>query len=156
MTIHLARPQSQGDWTQARQLIEQYAASLKLDLSFQDFAHEVEHLSSEYAPPMGDFLLAVEQSIYLGCVGLRQFSAGVGEIKRLYAIPAARGRRVGRLLAEGIVAAAEELGYAQLLLDTLPSMQEAQSLYESMGFTPTPAYRFNPVPGTVFLKLSLR
>ena len=71
-------------------------------------------------------------------------------------IPAARGRGVGGLLAQGIVAAAKQLGYTRLLLDTLPSMKEAQSLYVSLGFKPTAAYRFNPVRGTAFLELELR
>ncbi len=156
MTIRLTQPQSEEDWRQARQLIEEYAASLNLDLSFQNFAHELEHLTSEYAPPTGAFLLAEEKGVYLGCVGVRQFSDGIGEIKRLYVIPSARGRGVGRLLAEGVVAAAKQIGYTRLLLDTLPSMKEAQSLYVSLGFKPTAAYRFNPVPGTAFLELELR
>jgi GNAT superfamily N-acetyltransferase len=147
LTIHLVQSQSEDDWRQARQLVEEYAASLNLDLSFQDFAHEIEHLASEYAAPAGAFLLALENGAFLGCVGLRQLSHGVGEIKRLYVTPAARGGGVGRLLAEGIVAAAKQLGYTRLLLDTLPSMKEAQSLYESLGFKPTTPYRFNPVPG---------
>ncbi len=155
MSIRLIRAQSHGEWRHARELIEQYAASLHIDLTFQNFAHELVHLSSEYGPPKGCLLLAQEQGDYLGCVGLRQFSTGVGEIKRLYTVPAARGRHVGRLLANGIVAAARELGYAQLLLDTLPSMTQAQALYLSLGFRPTAAYRFNPVPGTVFLELAL-
>ena len=155
MTIRLVPPKSDEDWRQARRLIEQYAASLDVDLSFQNFEHELKNLTSDYAPPMGAFLLAEESGIFLGCVGLRQFAEGVGEIKRLYTDPAARGRRVGRLLAEGIVEAARDLKYARLLLDTLPFMQEAQSLYASMGFKPTAAYRFNPVPGTVFLELAL-
>jgi len=41
------------------------------------------------------------------------------------------------------------------LLDTLPSMQAAQSLYQSLGFKPVDAYRFNPVVGTTFLELKL-
>lgn len=155
MSIRLVQPQAPGDWRLARELVEQYAASLGLDLSFQNFAHELAQMESEYGPPMGHFLLAEEQGTYLGCVGLRQFSPRVGEIKRLFAVPAARGRRVGRLLAIGIVAEARRLGYARLLLDTLPSMMEAQALYVSMGFKPTAAYRFNPVPGTVFLELTL-
>ena len=105
---------------------------------------------------MGAFLLAREQAVLLGCVGVRQFSDGSGEIKRLYVIPAARGRGVGRLLAVGIVAEARQLGYARLLLDTLPSMNEAQSLYVSLGFKQTAAYRFNPFPAAAFLELSLR
>lgn len=161
MTIRLIQPQSEQSWQQARLLIEQYAATLDLDLSFQNLAHELEHLKSEYAPPMGRFLLAedlraAEDGVYLGCVGLRQFSDGVGEVKRLYTLPAARGRGIGRLLAEGIVAAARRIGYARLLLDTLPGMREARSLYASLGFKSTAPYRFNPVPDAVFLELALR
>jgi hypothetical protein len=59
-------------------------------------------------------------------------------------------------LAEGIVAAARQLGYSKLLLDTLPGMREARSLYASLGFKSISAYRFNPVPGAVFLELYLR
>jgi GNAT superfamily N-acetyltransferase len=155
VAICLNPPQSPEDWRRARSLIEEYAASLNVDLSFQNLEHELDNLSSDYAPPAGAFLLAQEDLSYLGCVGLRQHVDGVGEIKRLYITPPARGKRVGRLLAEGIVAVARRLKYRQLLLDTLPFMKEAQSLYASLGFKPTAAYRFNPVPGTVFLELTL-
>jgi putative acetyltransferase len=155
VTIRLAQPQSENDWQHARGLIEEYAASLNLDLSFQSLAHELGHLREEYGPPTGAFLLAQDSGSCLGCVGLRHFSDDAGEIKRLYIIPAARGRGVGRLLAEGIVAAGKELGYARLLLDTLPSMNEAHRLYMSLGFKRISAYRFNPVQGTAFLELEL-
>jgi putative acetyltransferase len=161
MSIRLVQPQSEQSWHQARLLIEEYAASLDLDLSFQNLAHELQHLAVEYAPPMGCCLLAedpaaAQGAAYLGCIGLRQFSAGIGELKRLYTVPAARGRGVGRLLGEGIVAAARQIGYAKLLLDTLPGMRAALSLYASLGFEPTSAYRYNPVPDAVFLELTLR
>ena len=126
MTIRLVQPQSEGDWRQARQLVEEYAASLNLDLSFQNFAHEMEHLTSEYAAPAGALLLAEEKGAFLGCIGVRQFSDDVGEVKRLYVTPAARGRRVGRLLAEGIIAAAKQLGYTRLLLDMRISFHDSR------------------------------
>jgi GNAT superfamily N-acetyltransferase len=156
MTIRLAAPGSQAEWREARRLIEEYAVSLKVDLCFQNFAHELEHLAEEYGPPTGAFLLATDNGVYVGCVGLRRLPDGTGEMKRLYAVPAARGRGVGRLLAEGIVDAARKLGYARLVLDTLPTMNEAQSLYATLGFKPTTAYRFNPVQGTTYLELDLR
>jgi putative acetyltransferase len=156
VTLTLAQPQSAEDWNQARALVEEYAASLQLDLSFQNFAHELEHFSSEYSAPAGAFLLAREQGNYLGCVGVRRFASEDGEIKRLYVTPAARGRGIGMLLARGIVAEARRLGYARLLLDTLSFMQEAQSLYASLGFRKTAAYRYNPLPGAAYFELSLR
>ncbi len=155
MVIHLVQPRSDDEWRNARHLIEEYAASLDLDLSFQNLEYELEHLPGEYGPPAGAFLLAEESGSCLGCVGLRRFSDGIGEVKRLYTIPAARGRGLGRLLAEGIVAAGRRLGYRRLLLDTLPSMKEAQTLYVSLGFKPAAAYRFNPVAGAAFLELEL-
>ena len=155
-TVTLAQPQSAEDWRQARALVEEYAASLKLDLSFQNLAHELEHFSSEYSAPAGAFLLAREQDACLGCVGVRRFAADDGEIKRLYVVPAARGRGIGVLLARGIVAEARRLGYARLLLDTLSFMQEAQSLYASLGFRKTTAYRYNPLPGAAYFELPLR
>jgi GNAT superfamily N-acetyltransferase len=155
MAIRLTQPRSEDQWRLARGLIEEYAASLNVDLCFQDLDHELAHLPEEYGPPGGAFLLAEENGACLGCIGLRRISDTIGEIKRLYLRPAARGRGAGRLLAEGIIAAAQRLGYARLRLDTLPDMKEAQALYATLGFEAIAAYRFNPVPGTVFLELSL-
>jgi GNAT superfamily N-acetyltransferase len=153
--VVLVQPQSEADWSDARTLVQEYADTLGVDLSFQDFANELRQLSAEYAPPLGAFFLATEGAERLGCVGLRQFSEGVAEIKRLYIRPAARGRGLGRTLAQAAVAAGQRLGYRRLLLDTLPSMREAHALYASLGFKPVEAYRFNPVPGTAFLALEL-
>jgi putative acetyltransferase len=155
MSLVLIQPDCDAAWDQARLLVEEYAASLGVDLSFQNFAHELAHLADEYSPPRGAFLLAVQDGQYLGCVGLRAHTAEIGEIKRLYLAPAARGKGLGRLLAQAIVAAGRQCGYRQLLLDTLPSMNQAHALYASMGFKPTAAYRYNPIPGTAYLELTL-
>ena len=52
--------------------------------------------------------------------------------------------------------AGRKSGYTRLLLDTLPSMKEARSMYVSGGFKPTAPDRFNPIPGTAFLELALQ
>lgn len=153
--MRLLQATTPHQWNEARLLVREYAAALDVDLSFQNFAAELEHLPTEYAAPTGAFILAEDDGQYLACIAVRQFAAGVGEIKRLYVAPAARGRGLGRVLVERIIAEARKLGYRSLLLDTLPFMKEAQSLYLSMGFKATTAYRFNPIAGSAFLRLDL-
>ena len=155
MAVILVQAQTDQHWQQARLLVEEYAAALGVDLSFQDFGREVAHLAGEYGPPAGAFLLACDDGEPLGCIALRPHAPGTGEIKRLYLRPPARGRGVGRQLATTAIAAARDRGYTRLLLDTLPTMAEAQALYLSLGFRPIAPYRFNPVPGTVYMELIL-
>jgi GNAT superfamily N-acetyltransferase len=153
--VNLVPATSHHQWDEARRLVREYAASLDVDLSFQNFEQELERFSIEYAAPQGAFLLAEDAGHYVACIGVRHFSEDIGEIKRLYVVPAARGRGLGRLLVERVIVVARELGYRSLLLDTLPFMKEAQALYVSLGFEPTTAYRFNPVVGSAFLRLDL-
>jgi putative acetyltransferase len=143
----LVQPTSAELWAEARRLVEEYAASLDVDLSFQGFQHEIESLASEYGPPGGRFVLAEQAGTFIGCGGLRRFSESDCEMKRLYVVPANRRGGVGRTIAEALIEQARHLGYQGMLLDTLPSMIRAQELYSLLGFEPTAAYRYNPAPG---------
>jgi putative acetyltransferase len=140
----------------ARGLFEEYAAALGIDLGFQDFDRELAELPGEYSPPAGRLLLALDGDEPAGCVGLRPFAPGVCEMKRLYVRAAHRGSGLGRLLAERIVEAGREAGYARMRLDTLPTMAAARALYHSLGFAEIDAYRPNPVHGTTYFELALR
>ncbi len=147
----------------ARQLFEEYAAELNIDLCFQNFADELSHLPGQYTPPEGALLLAQDTSATSdharphvgGCVALRRFADGVCEMKRLYVQPAFRARGVGRLLVVTLIEQARHLGYARMVLDTLPSLKTAIALYETLGFRRIAAYRYNPCPDTVFMQLEL-
>ncbi len=149
----LQQPDSPDLWSAARCLVEEYATSLNLDLGFQDFQHEIQSLPKEYGPPDGCFILAVQQGRCIGCGAFRRFSHSACEMKRLYVAPAHRNDGVGRIVADALIQQARQAGYKAMLLDTLPSMIGAQALYTSLGFKPTPAYRYNPVPGASFWKL---
>ena len=139
----------------ARALFEEYERSLGIDLCFQDFERELAELPGAYAPPEGRLLLALVGDEPAGCVALRPLADGGCELKRLYVRPAHRGLGLGRLLTTTVLDTAVELGYTRVLLDTLPSMTEAQALYRSLGFRPIDAYTVNPVPGATFMAIEL-
>jgi putative acetyltransferase len=127
-------------------MLREYADGLGIDLSFQDF-------DTELADPLGfyELVLVARQ----GCVALRRIDEQTCEMKRLYVRPAARRTGLGRALAEAVIAHARALGYTRMLLDTLPTMTAARSLYADLGFRETEPYRVNPIEGTSFLELVL-
>jgi putative acetyltransferase len=139
----------------ARELFQEYAASLGFDLGFQDFERELSHLPGEYVPPHGCLLLAWYGAEAVGCVAVRPLKDRVCEMKRLYVRPAYRGLGLGKALAEAAIAEAKRLGYAAMRLDTVPSMQRARELYRALGFAETAPYRYNPIPGATYLELVL-
>lgn len=140
-----------SDMDEVRAIFREYAASLGVDLSFQDFEHELEALPDYYVV----IVMAREDGQLAGCVALRHLDDDVCEMKRLYVRPAFRGRDLGRTLANHVIEEARKRGYKTMRLDTLPSMRTAMSLYESLGFRDVDAYRFNPIEGSRFLELTL-
>lgn len=138
-----------------RTLIEEYAAGLGVDLCFQNFSEEIANLSKIYGPPHGCLLLVRIDGETVGCVAVRNQGAAICEMKRLYVRPQYRGAGLGRRLVELAIKHAQQLGYSRMVLDTLPSMTEAQSLYESLGFRGVEGYYPNPLDGVRFLAREL-
>ena len=152
----ITEAQSAAQIAQARELMLEYAQSLGISLSFQNFDEEMAGLPGSYAPPEGCLLLAEVGGEPAGCVALRKFEADICEMKRLYIRPPFRGLGLGKKLALEIIAKARALGYRRMRLDTIePLMKDAVGLYTSLGFHEIPAYRMNPMPQTRYMELDL-
>jgi ribosomal protein S18 acetylase RimI-like enzyme len=155
-TLHIEQAESPEQIALARTLFEEYGASLGFSLCFQNFDKELAGLPGDYAPPEGRLLIAYLDSEPAGCVALHEFEPGISEMKRLYVRPAFRGQRVGLKLANAVIAAAREIGYERMRLDTVPtSMADAVKMYWRLGFKEIAPYRVNPQPGTLYMELDL-
>ena len=158
--VVLVRPASgAADLAATRVIFSEYAASLQVDLCFQDFAHELADLPGEYTDPRGALLLAYVDGALAGCCALRPLDASdyanAAEMKRLYVRPHFRGLGLGRLLTERILDAARAADYRCVLLDTLDDMEAARALYEDLGFVDIPPYYHNPIAGAHDLKVDI-
>lgn len=150
-TPTIAQARSAEDVDIVRGLLREYQQGLGVDLCFQGFETELQELPGAYAPPSGRLLLAKHEREPLGCIALQRVDATRGEMKRLYIRPNARGLGLGRTLVTRILDDAKTIGYATLVLDTLPSMIEAQHLYETFGFRDIEPYRANPIVGSRYM-----
>lgn len=153
--ITLQRVEDEDHVAQARALFREYADTRKGDPALEGFPEEITALPGNYAPPDGNIILAYHNGKAAGCVAVRKLDEHICEMKRLYVSPMFRGKGVGRYLVEAILKQARLLGYARMRLDTIPGMQSAQMLYESMGFSEIPAYRNNPNTGTKYYEVEL-
>jgi len=155
--MKLIQAQTSEEIEQARQLFKEYAAWLEIDLCFQNFEKELAELPGDYALPGGRLLLAYDNGELAGCIALREIDDGICEMKRLFLREKFRGKGRGRSLIDAITGEAKQVGYERMRLDTLPpKMDKAIALYMELGFKEIDAYYNNPVPGAIFMELSLK
>jgi ribosomal protein S18 acetylase RimI-like enzyme len=155
--VELVQAASPEQIEQARALFLEYAESLSFSLCFQSFDEELKNLPGAYAPPSGRLLLANCEGQLAGCIALRLLEPKICEMKRLYVGPAYRGKGVGRMLVDGIIAQARCIGYERMRLDSVAAeMQDAIALYRRRGFREIAPYRTNPMAGVIYLELALQ
>jgi GNAT superfamily N-acetyltransferase len=97
----------------------------------------------EVVPGRGAFVVArADGGTAVGCGAVRLIEPGVAEVKRMYVVPAWRGRRVAARVLAALVERAGELDARRLVLETGDRQPEAIALYERNGFRRIP--RFGP------------
>lgn len=102
--------------------------------------------------PRGAFILALSDGLPLGCVGLKGNGGTMGEIKRLWVAPAARGLGLAKDLMARAEAAARDLSMRTLRLDTNSALPEAVRLYRATGWREIARFNDDPYPDLFFEK----
>ena len=89
--------------------------------------------AADFAPPTGAFFVAYSGEHLLGCAGWRAHGEDA-ELKRMFTIPAARGRGVARRVLTAIEESARERGCKRVILETGDKQPEAIAMYVKCGY----------------------
>lgn len=127
---------------EAAALLEAYAAEV-FDRTVERSPCRMETIASEYERPRGAFLVLRADGRPVACGGVRDLGDGVGELKRMYVVPDARGRGLGARLLSALEDEARSLGYRRMRLDTAAPLEEAIGLYRGAGYRDIPDYNAN-------------
>ena len=125
-------------------------------LEQQNYQHEIEDLPDKYGSPDGILHLILADGKPAGCIGLRKLDETRCEMKRLYVRPEYRRHQLGDQLVQRILQDARNLGYKEMLLDTLPQLDSAIRLYQRHGFEFVACYNDSPVESTLFMGKTLQ
>jgi len=96
--------------------------------------------ADEVAEGRGAFLVAFMATRPVGCGAVRRIDSSMAEIKRMYVVPGARGKSIGRRILFALEDEARNLGATRLVLETGGRQPEALALYARAGFVRIPAF----------------
>ena len=74
------------------------------------------------------------------CGGVKLYGLEYGELKRMYVLPAYRGRGIARRMVAALEEAAHATGRPEIRLETGTYLPAAIALYRSVGYAPIPPY----------------
>jgi putative acetyltransferase len=94
-------------------------------------------LSTLFSVPGAEYHVLEMNGQLMGGAGIyptANLPEGCCELVKLYLLPAARGKGLGRRLILDCFEIAARMGYKQVYLETMPELKMAVGLYESCGF----------------------
>lgn len=141
----------------ARMCIEAYFRELeaRFETGF-DPTLSVSADPGELVPPAGWFLVARLDGQPVGCGALKVRRRRLGEIKRMWVVPSARGLGIAQRLLDALEKHAAGAGLDVLQLDTNRTLNEARALYARNGYVEIAPYNTNPYAHHWYEKRGLR
>ena len=85
-------------------------------------------------------VVAYENETPVACGAIREFSSEATEVKRMYTIPAYRGKGIAAKILAELEKWAAELSYEKCVLETGHRQPEAIHLYKKSGYKIIPNY----------------
>ena len=95
------------------------------------------YMTEFYSKPKSIYYIGLVEEKIMGGAGVyptEGLPADTCELVKMYLLPEARGKGLGKALIEQCIAFAKEKGYKKMYLETMPELQRAVMTYEGFGF----------------------
>ena len=125
-----------GDEPAIRAVVTAVLAEFGLRPEYGATDVDLTDVQASYVAPGGVFRVLLSPSgAIVGCGGLCPLDAEEAEIRKMYLLPEARGRGLGRTLLRDLLDVARERRFARVVLETASVLVDAIALYRAHGFT---------------------
>jgi putative acetyltransferase len=131
------RPSRSEDTAAVHAIVESVLREYGLEFDASNTDTDLADIPANYGERGGAFqVIESPEGAIVGCGGLFRITADIVELRKMYLLPEARGRGLGKKLLTQLLAEARRLGYKRIILETNSRLQEAIVLYQSFGFAP--------------------
>lgn len=107
----------------------------KVGTAYEDVA--LDCMTKTYNKATSTYFVIDDSGKIIGGAGVAQldnYKGKVCELQKMYFLPEARGKGLGRKMMDICLQKAKQLGFEQCYLETLPYMEDARKLYSKVGF----------------------
>jgi putative acetyltransferase len=132
----------------------QYLVSLlDADLSIRDGEDHSFYSQFNTLTNIKEAIVCYENDLAIGCGAIKKYDEQTAEVKRMFVMPAHRGRGIASKVLVGLEQWAKELGYQHCILETGQKQPEAIKLYQKNGYQIMPNYgQYTGVDNSVCMK----
>lgn len=106
-----------------------------LSLTAASLGTDLDDIKGVYINNGGDFLVGLEGKEIVVIGAIRKYTDTCGELKRLRVRRDRQRKGYGETMFRRLIERGKELGYRELILDTLAANTAAQKLFKKCGFT---------------------
>ena len=96
-----------------------------------------DHLYELFQQPASCYFIALLNGETVGGGGVyptRGLPENTCELVKMYLLPVARGKGMGKMIINRCIATAQNMGYNNMYLETMPELEQAIIVYEKFGF----------------------
>ncbi len=130
------RPAKNRDAPAIKELVFSVLREYDLEPDPRGTDADLDDIDAHYFAQGGWFGVLVIDGNIVACVGVYRHNSSTCELRKMYCLPAYRGRGYGQQLLDHALAEAKALKFKRVVLETASALKEAIVLYQRYGFTP--------------------